>query len=172
MSLKKLLNVFGTCSRFVGDLGEVVHRSSAPARSPAVAFCCWCLSKPTNWVCSIAARLLRVRLCAGQPAKPTWRCRSADGRPSGPAMIGTSWTGQIICWNGLPPFCCIQARFAANRRAVACWARHGCGCSSGVEHNLAKVGVEGSNPFARSMISLSYEDRTFDVDRTVIKSVT
>jgi hypothetical protein len=29
-------------------------------------------------------------------------------------------------------------------------AAHGCGCSSGVEHNLAKVGVEGSNPFARS----------------------
>ena len=27
---------------------------------------------------------------------------------------------------------------------------HGCGCSSGVEHDLAKVGVEGSNPFARS----------------------
>src|SRR3954453_14759731 len=23
----------------------------------------------------------------------------------------------------------------------------GCGCSSGVEHDLAKVGVEGSNPF-------------------------
>jgi hypothetical protein len=29
------------------------------------------------------------------------------------------------------------------------------GCSSGVEHNLAKVGVEGSNPFARSSFSLS-----------------
>jgi hypothetical protein len=28
----------------------------------------------------------------------------------------------------------------------------GCGCSSGVEHNLAKVGVEGSNPFARSRL--------------------
>ena len=28
-----------------------------------------------------------------------------------------------------------------------------CGCSSGVEHNLAKVRVEGSNPFARSKIS-------------------
>ena len=27
------------------------------------------------------------------------------------------------------------------------------GCSSGVEHNLAKVGVEGSNPFARSNFS-------------------
>src|SRR5271170_480086 len=30
----------------------------------------------------------------------------------------------------------------------------GCGCSSGVEHNLAKVGVEGSNPFARSKTPL------------------
>ena len=28
-----------------------------------------------------------------------------------------------------------------------------CGRSSGVEHNLAKVGVEGSNPFARSRFS-------------------
>jgi hypothetical protein len=27
------------------------------------------------------------------------------------------------------------------------------GRSSGVEHNLAKVGVEGSNPFARSRFS-------------------
>jgi hypothetical protein len=30
----------------------------------------------------------------------------------------------------------------------------GRGCSSGVEHDLAKVGVEGSNPFARSKILL------------------
>ena len=36
----------------------------------------------------------------------------------------------------------------AIKRGVA--VRHGCGCSSVVEHNLAKVGVEGSNPFARS----------------------
>ena len=28
------------------------------------------------------------------------------------------------------------------------------GCSSGVEHNLAKVGVEGSNPFTRSSLSI------------------
>jgi hypothetical protein len=28
-----------------------------------------------------------------------------------------------------------------------------CGRSSGVEHNLAKVGVEGSNPFARSILT-------------------
>jgi hypothetical protein len=31
-------------------------------------------------------------------------------------------------------------------------AANGCGCSSGVEHNLAKVGVVGSNPIARSNI--------------------
>jgi hypothetical protein len=32
--------------------------------------------------------------------------------------------------------------------------RHlGCGCSSVVEHDLAKVGVEGSSPFARSNLS-------------------
>src|SRR5437764_9853027 len=33
---------------------------------------------------------------------------------------------------------------ARNRR------QFGCGCSSVVEHDLAKVGVEGSSPFARS----------------------
>jgi hypothetical protein len=31
------------------------------------------------------------------------------------------------------------------------------GRSSGVEHNLAKVGVEGSNPFARSIILEKYQ---------------
>src|SRR3954466_9171129 len=36
--------------------------------------------------------------------------------------------------------------------------RSECGCSSGVEHNLAKVGVEGSNPFARSKIRLDSKD--------------
>ena len=34
--------------------------------------------------------------------------------------------------------------------AFAAYPRFGCGCSSGVEHNLAKVGVVGSNPIARS----------------------
>lgn len=33
------------------------------------------------------------------------------------------------------------------------------GCSSGVEHNLAKVGVERSNRFTRSNFS-----RTFQID--------
>ena len=31
------------------------------------------------------------------------------------------------------------------------------GRSSGVEHNLAKVGVEGSNPFARSSFSVKIQ---------------
>ena len=30
------------------------------------------------------------------------------------------------------------------------------GCSSGVEHNLAKVGVVGSNPIARSRFPSTY----------------
>src|SRR5947209_9518926 len=37
------------------------------------------------------------------------------------------------------------------------------GRSSGVEHNLAKVGVEGSNPFARSSLSSSVKQRQWTV---------
>jgi hypothetical protein len=47
--------------------------------------------------------------------------------------------------------CCFQGPFRPYNRAGLPDAL-GCGCSSGVEHNLAKVGVEGSNPFARSKI--------------------
>src|SRR5580704_15117875 len=35
-----------------------------------------------------------------------------------------------------------------------------CGCSSGVEHNLAKVGVGGSNPLARSKLSSANQSLT------------
>jgi hypothetical protein len=41
---------------------------------------------------------------------------------------------------------------ASPRRNSRCDRRQS-GRSSGVEHNLAKVGVEGSNPFARSSFS-------------------
>jgi hypothetical protein len=37
-------------------------------------------------------------------------------------------------------------------RSITCTDRQS-GRSSGVEHNLAKVGVEGSNPFARSNVN-------------------
>ena len=43
---------------------------------------------------------------------------------------------------------------------LAAAAGDGCGCSSGVEHNLAKVGVEGSNPFARSKFPQGNQDAT------------
>ena len=42
---------------------------------------------------------------------------------------------------------CAIRRLSRRRKAST---PYGCGCSSGVEHDLAKVGVEGSNPFARS----------------------
>ena len=56
-------------------------------------------------------------------------------------------------------FCCLETGLALVEHlrhkaglpppqgGVSIWT---CGCSSGVEHDLAKVGVEGSNPFARS----------------------
>ena len=56
-----------------------------------------------------------------------------------------------------------------------------CGCSSGVEHNLAKVGVVGSNPIARSNflsltqdlvpLSLTQKHREFRLSRLVADAV-
>jgi hypothetical protein len=51
----------------------------------------------------------------------------------------------LICSNSVP-----TSRFPLPRSRLS---HCGCGCSSGVEHDLAKVGVEGSNPFARSNFS-------------------
>ncbi len=42
---------------------------------------------------------------------------------------------------------------------MPCVSQNGCGRSSGVEYNLAKVGVEGSNPFARSILDLKNLER-------------
>src|SRR2546421_7954071 len=50
------------------------------------------------------------------------------------------------CGTGVP--CGIALGWRSRRNCL------GCGCSSVVEHNLAKVGVEGSNPFARSKMPL------------------
>lgn len=41
------------------------------------------------------------------------------------------------------------------------------GRSSGVEHNLAKVGVEGSNPFARSSFFNALSYRAFAAERSL-----
>ena len=48
--------------------------------------------------------------------------------------------------------CMLGARHPAAEQPYGFPAAHAqSGRSSGVEHNLAKVGVEGSNPFARSI---------------------
>ena len=44
------------------------------------------------------------------------------------------------------------SRWPARRKRAGPPAQRQSGRSSGVEHNLAKVGVEGSNPFARSIL--------------------
>src|SRR5947208_13012009 len=47
-----------------------------------------------------------------------------------------------------------RSAFGIGLPLTASIRRHlGCGCSSVVEHDLAKVGVEGSSPFARSRSS-------------------
>jgi hypothetical protein len=61
-------------------------------------------------------------------------CRSQP-RNEGPASSLHSLPSRAI-YPGLRPAC---------RRGT-----QGCGCSSGVEHHVANVRVEGSNPFARS----------------------
>ncbi len=49
-----------------------------------------------------------------------------------------------------------RSAFGIGLPLTASHRRHlGCGCSSVVEHDLAKVGVEGSSPFARSNLSKS-----------------
>ena len=70
----------------------------------------------------------------------------ADSRPDSP--VRGQLTGRCGCRAGLLHS---GAAFGialpvAGERSSA----NGCGCSSVVEHDLAKVGVEGSNPFARS----------------------
>ena len=55
--------------------------------------------------------------------------------------------------------------FPENRYPLFGIMLFGCGCSLGVEHDLAKVGVEGSNPFARSNFQMSGPD-TWVTERT------
>jgi hypothetical protein len=47
----------------------------------------------------------------------------------------------------------LTARLSPTRSQLRGFRNVQSGRSSGVEHNLAKVGVEGSNPFARSSFS-------------------
>jgi hypothetical protein len=60
-----------------------------------------------------------------------------------PGKPGIQATGRESCKAATPGY-------HTDWRIVGVSDASGCGRSSGVEHNLAKVGVEGSNPFARS----------------------
>ncbi len=56
-----------------------------------------------------------------------------------------------------------RSAFGIGLPLTASVRRHlGCGCSSVVEHDLAKVGVEGSSPFARSRFSSMANHRIID----------
>ena len=57
------------------------------------------------------------------------------------------YSGQIVVSAQGLDYTSLQ-RFAITASHPIWWMRRG--CSSVVEHNLAKVGVEGSNPFTRS----------------------
>src|SRR5438477_10716387 len=82
------------------------------------------------------------------------RAKSWSGVSGGDAMPGTlrrrRRDGQVLA-NPLPRY---------DMDAL------GCGCSSGVEHDLAKVGVEGSNPFARSNCPSGISSLPFDHQRS------
>ena len=86
----------------------------------------------------------------GLPGKRAWMRPQAGGDPAisnhGPAAS-----------QGSPPSG-LQSRHR-KRYKPSRSKRPASGCSSGVEHNLAKVGVEGSNPFARSNTSNQNERR-------------
>ncbi len=68
----------------------------------------------------------------------------ADARGYGPGTYGGQRRLGLLQSVGLSA---IRWPSIASGRSLSI----GCGCSSGVEHNLAKVGVVGSNPIARSI---------------------
>src|SRR3954452_21160679 len=95
--------------------------------------------------------------CRGHPGGPGVVWGKGGPRlvtPACPRLLPTRATGlkrrvKKFGENPLPSET-FWGKSAASQRCLGIAER---GCSSGVEHNLAKVGVEGSNPFARSNFS-------------------
>ena len=74
---------------------------------------------------------------------------------SGPFIEETGFSG---CRRTVSQLLHSRSAFGIGLPLTASDRRHlGCGCSSVVEHDLAKVGVEGSSPFARSNFSQSIQ---------------
>ncbi len=125
---------------------------------------------------------------AARPSLGGWYGKNGSNRPA----LHRWRAAGLPAWAGAadrPRFGVISVRFAAivdetglsARHSTACGLLHsrsafgiglpltasvrrhlGCGCSSVVEHDLAKVGVEGSSPFARSRFSSMANYRTDD----------
>ena len=106
----------------------------------------------------IAPPAVRLPASPGSPEGPTAKLApvrlppSVSGRFTGHTfVIGPSSQFEDLrrLLHSRPAFGIALPLPASDRRHL------GCGCSSVVEHDLAKVGVEGSSPFARSKISLT-----------------
>src|SRR6201982_2244159 len=104
-------------------------------------------------------RLILARVATREAARFMQRGGARDKGHGAPTKRPAGW------WQRLRPFG-IGARWSGRPLARPEFGR---GCSSGVEHNLAKVGVEGSNPFARSKISSHRRSVRMD-RRTFIKA--
>ena len=95
-----------------------------------------------------SGRLLRPRRQSGaEPDREAdFRCFGAISR----AVAGHSGQPQVPACRGLLHSWAAFGIALPVAGAPIAASSLGCGCSSVVEHDLAKVGVEGSNPFARS----------------------
>ncbi len=91
-----------------------------------------------------SARDAGIGMCQGEKVETGGRLSGSDERRQ--PQPGPPARGPLVAIRGALRH--IRAGAGTSRRLPFC-----CGCSSGVEHNLAKVGVEGSNPFARSKFS-------------------
>ena len=109
----------------------------------------------TKPACPPAARAQ----CQGGPPSPSLAKSSADISDQGAFTRG--WGCAAPAPNGAPRKRPLQTAgpFVSSATPVTPAALER-GRSSGVEHNLAKVGVEGSNPFARSRFCKSFEALT------------
>src|SRR5262245_52034196 len=122
-------------------------------RSPAPVWCRTLIDRGEHSarVASVAARCsAEMRDAARASCNAGERATRGHGAPMKPRA---GWLQR------LRPFG-IGARSSGRPLARPDFGR---GCSSGVEHDLAKVGVEGSNPFARSNLTRenSAQLRTF-----------
>src|SRR6185312_1795400 len=104
------------------------------------------------WACELPGCWIRFALVYGQ--------RRHRNNPSGPAQRDFApakrlsqkafWPAADGSFEDRNFLCCNRSALRPYRRGFRHTTGRASGCSSGVEHNLAKVGVERSNRFTRS----------------------